>query len=84
LEEHDHVPNDLFVCLSYQESTMDIHRRSFSFVIYMDVLLSFPNFNRIFLMKLFDVFFRLVFDLGGRSPNTLIIRDWLITIQISI
>ena len=34
------------------------------------------SINRTIVLKLFYVFLRLVFDLRGQSPSTLIIRDW--------
>jgi len=64
------------LCFSCHENPMGIPRHSFSFVIYMDILFSCSILHRIFMMKLFDVFFRLVFDPGERSLSTLIIRDW--------
>jgi len=47
----------------------------YTFVAYEDVLSFFILVDGTFILKLFEVFFKLVFDHGERSPNMLIMRE---------
>jgi len=69
----------IIICLlflSFNESPIDIQSLSFPFVVCMSVLLFDSIVNKTFMLKLFDMFYRLVFYSRGRSPRTLIIRYW--------
>jgi len=72
---HEPDFNHLLVCLSYLENPKGFQGHSFSIMITMGCFPLCFTMNRIVVLKLFDVFCRFIFDPGGQSPNTLIIRD---------
>jgi len=73
LKTHELISNTGLVCLLCSEP---IQKLSFSFVIYMISLLCCSIVHWTIVLKLFDMFYRFVFNLGGQSPSYLIIRDW--------
>jgi len=72
---HEPDFNHLLVCLSYSENPKGFQGHSFSIMITMDCFPLCFTVNSIVVLKLFDVFCRFIFDPGGQSPSTLIIRD---------
>jgi len=67
--------NHLLVCLSYSENLKGFQGHSFSIMITIGCFPLCFTVNSIVVLKLFDVFCRFIFDPGGQSPSTLIIRD---------
>jgi len=73
---HEPDFNHLLMCLSYPENPKGFQGHSFSIMITMGCFPLCFIVNSIVVLKLFDVFCRFIFDPGGQSPSTLIIRDW--------
>ena len=72
---HEPDFNHLLVCLSYPENPKGFKGPSFYIMITMGCFPFCFTVNSIVVLKLFDVFCRFIFDPGGQSPSTLIIRD---------
>ena len=74
--KHEPDFNHLIVCLAYHENPEEFWGHSFSILIIMDCSPFCFTVNSILVVKLFDMFCRFIFDPGGQSLSTLIIRDW--------
>ena len=73
---HEPAFNHLLVCLSCPENPKGFQGHSFSIMITMGCFPFCFTVDNTIVFKLFDLFYRFIFDPGGQSPNTLIIRDW--------
>ena len=73
---HELAFNHLLVCLSYPENPKGFQGHSFSIMIIIGCFPFCFTVDNIIVFKLFDLFYRFIFDPGEQSPNTLIIRDW--------
>jgi len=73
---HEPAFNHLLVCLSCPENPKGFQGHFFSIMITMGCFPFCFTMDNIVVFKLFDLFYRFIFDPGGQSPNTLIIRDW--------
>jgi len=72
---HEPAFNHLLVCLSYPENPKGFQGHFFYIMITMGCFHLCFTVNSIIVLKLFDVFCMFIFDPGGQSPSTLIIRD---------
>jgi len=73
--KHEPDFNHLIVCLTYHENPKGFQGHFFSILITMGCSPFCFTMNSIVVLKLFDVFCRFIFDPGGQSLSTFIIRD---------